>query len=256
MTKEHKKPRHIYTIIIFMLAISSFMIISGSTYNSNLTETSSSETTMEATSETQAAASQQTATEKPTKETASEPAETTTDAISAINVEADLPFRIKINRVENCVTIYGMDYNGKYSIPYKSFACSVGESNRTPLGTFTISDKYDWRLMIDDSYAQYASRVVGQILIHSVGYYSASHDDLKYTEYNKLGTAASLGCIRLSCIDAKWIYDNCPSGTEVEIYDESNSPGPLGKPKSIKIPTNSKKKHWDPTDPVGNNPWH
>ena len=33
---------------------------------------------------------------------------------------------------------------------------------------------------------------------------------------------------------AKWIYNNCPSGTMVEFYADSN-PGPLGKPSAQKI---------------------
>ena len=60
--------------------------------------------------------------------------------------------------------------------------------------------------------------------------------------------------MRLSVADSKWIYDNCPSGTLVNIYD-SNDPGPLGKPTPVKIDVNSKYRGWDPTDPDVNNPW-
>ena len=179
-------------------------------------------------------------------------AQTTKD----INLDAELPYLIKVNRVMNCVTVYGIDSSNNYSIPYKSFICSVGDPiDYTPLGTFAISDKYDWRLMIDNSYAQFAVRITGQILFHSVGYYSRSNDDLKYTEYNKLGTNASLGCIRLTCEDSKWIYDNCSPGTTVIIYDDENSPGPLGKPTAFQIPEDNPNKKWDPTDSDQNNPW-
>lgn len=44
--------------------------------------------------------------------------------------------------------------------------------------------------------------------------------------------------------DAKWIYDNCPVGTKVVIYNAKN-PGPLGKPRAIKVPGYS---GYDPTD--------
>ena len=60
--------------------------------------------------------------------------------------------------------------------------------------------------------------------------------------------------MRLNVADAKWIYDNCKSGTLVNIYD-SNNPGPLGKPTPVKIDVNSKYRGWDPTDPNENNPW-
>lgn len=55
---------------------------------------------------------------------------------------------------------------------------------------------------------------------------------------------ASHGCVRLTVKDAKWIYDNCPVGTKVIIYNAKN-PGPLGKPRAIKVPGYS---GYDPTD--------
>ena len=55
--------------------------------------------------------------------------------------------------------------------------------------------------------------------------------------------------------DVKWIYDNCPAGTKVTIYDDAANPGPLGKPESIKIPVNSPNAGWDPTDTDPANPW-
>ena len=70
-----------------------------------------------------------------------------------------------------------------------------------------------------------------------------------------MGKKVSLGCVRLTVKDAKWIYNNCPIGTQVEFYSSSN-PGPLGKPTAMKIsdaPSNIR--GWDPTDPDKNNPW-
>ena len=52
--------------------------------------------------------------------------------------------------------------------------------------------------------------------------------------------------VRLNVKDAKWIYDNCPIGTTVTIYD-SKDPGPLGKPEAIKVSAASKM-GYDPTD--------
>ncbi len=65
-----------------------------------------------------------------------------------------------------------------------------------------------------------------------------------YRAHNKLGQVASHGCVRLCVRDAKWIYNNVPSGTPVEIYNSKN-PGPLGKPEAIKL---SGYWGWDPTD--------
>jgi hypothetical protein len=43
-------------------------------------------------------------------------------------------------------------------------------------------------------------------------------------KFNQLGGKASLGCIRLSAGDAKWIFDNCATGTPVIVYDDTASP--------------------------------
>ena len=77
---------------------------------------------------------------------------------------------------------------------------------------------------------------------------------LEYWEYDKLGTTASAGCVRLTVADAKWIYNNCAKGTKVEFYADSN-PGPLGKPTAQKISSEEQVRGWDPTDPDPANPW-
>lgn len=164
------------------------------------------------------------------------------------------PYYIMVNRQANCVTVFGQDEYGEYTVPVKAMVCSVGVSDTTPLGTFKTSDKYEWRYLFGDVYGQYAYRINKNILFHSVPYYTKNKWDLETEEYNKLGEAASLGCIRLTVEDAKWLIDNCPSGTTVTIYDNPD-PGPLGKPTSIKLDLNSPYKGWDPTDPDGANPW-
>lgn len=165
------------------------------------------------------------------------------------------PYYIMVNRQANCITIYEQDESGEYTIPMKAMVCSVGVSERTPLGTFRTSDKYTWRYLFGDVYGQYAYRINKNILFHSVPYYTKNKGDLESEEYNKLGEAASLGCVRLTVEDAKWLVDNCPSGTKVTIYD-SPDPGPLGKPTVNKIDLTSPYKGWDPTDPSAENPWH
>lgn len=169
----------------------------------------------------------------------------------------EYPYLIKVNRLLNCVTVYTRDSNDEFTVPYKAMACSTGKYiNNTPLGTFRTSSKYTWRLMVDGTHSQYATRIYGGILFHSVPCYRPSKDQLEVAEFNKLGSPASLGCIRLTVEDSKWIYDNCPSGTTVIIYDDADSPGPLGKPEVIKIPEDSPYAGWDPTDPDSNNPWN
>ena len=162
---------------------------------------------------------------------------------------------IRINRALNTATIYQKGADGKFSEPVKAIAVSCGGEN-TPIGFFNLIGKHRWRLMVDDVYAQYASRVTGHILIHSVPYYTEDAGDLCYKQFNKLGKTASHGCIRMACADAKWVFDNCAVGTPVEIYDNYNKSGPLGKPTVQKIPTSGTYAHWDPTDPAEENPWN
>lgn len=164
-------------------------------------------------------------------------------------------YYIRVNYGANCVTILTKDEEGNYTKPYKSMICSSGKS--TPKsGTYKISYKYRWLSLYGGVYGQYSTRIVKNILFHSVPYYNQRADTLEYEEYDKLGTTASAGCIRLTVQDAKWIYDNITSGTYVEFYSDPSNPGPLGKPKAQKISDNEKNRGWDPTDPDPNNPWN
>ena len=170
--------------------------------------------------------------------------------VKQLDLDGILPrqssYYIKVNRTACTVTVYAKDGNNGYIIPVKRFACSVGlPSTPTPTGTYFTSNKYRWHTLMGPSYGQYCTRIVGGILFHSVAGRNMTSYNLNARDYNKLGSPASHGCVRLCVRDAKWIYDNCPSGTRVTIYDSSN-PGPLGKPATIKIPAGQT---WDPTDP-------
>ncbi len=171
--------------------------------------------------------------------------------------DVQLPYFIMVNRAANCVTVYGIDKDGAYTIPVIAFAASCGrEGNETIVGeNYTTTDKYEWRLMVDGTYGHYAFRIDEGYLFHSVPYMATDNNTLEEGEFNKLGSFASLGCVRMCVRDVKWLYDNCPSGTKVTIYDNESNPGPLGKPETIKIPEDSPNKGWDPTDPNENNPW-
>ncbi|WOO36278.1 L,D-transpeptidase family protein [Anaerocolumna sp. AGMB13020] len=162
----------------------------------------------------------------------------------------DYPYYIKVNKQQNVVTVYEKDENGKYTVPVRAMVCSVGAD--TPLGVFKTPIKYRWKLLMGDVWGQYSTRIVRGILFHSVWYYKMDASTLSATQYNKLGTTASHGCVRLTVEDAKWIYDNCAVGTTVEIYN-GKDPGPLGKPVAAKLPVGT---GWDPTDPDVNNPYN
>ena len=163
-------------------------------------------------------------------------------------------YYIRINYTANVVTIYTKDADGNYTIPVKALVCSTGTATPTS-GVYKMSNKYRWHMLNGGVYGQYCTRITGHILFHSVPYATNSPDSLKYTAYDKLGTKASAGCIRLTVQDAMWIYNNCASGTYVEFYSSSD-PGPLGKPSARKISSNLDCRNWDPTDPDPRNPWN
>lgn len=154
-------------------------------------------------------------------------------------------YKIKVNKELNCLTVYAKDGDNGYIIPVKAMLCSVGDD--TPIGTFKTPEKYRWRLMVNDTYTQYATRITAGFLIHSVCYDKPDIYTMQSVGYNGLGTVRSLGCIRLTAEHAKWVYDNCSIGTTIEIYNDSSSVGPFYRPVVPHIPS---EQTWDPTDPL------
>lgn len=153
---------------------------------------------------------------------------------------------IRVNKTLNCLTIYAKDGGNGYIIPVKAMLTSVGDD--TPIGTSYTPEKYRWRLMVNDSYTQYATRIIpGQgFLLHSITYETPDIHALNTEGYNGLGVSRSLGCVRLTAENSKWIYDNCVLGTQIDIYEDANVPSPFFKPGLVPIPADQR---YDPTDP-------
>lgn len=167
--------------------------------------------------------------------------------------EENKPYLLAVNRTTQTVTVYEKDDKGNYTVPKFSMICSTGTD--TELGEFHTSDQYEWRYLVGGVYGQYATRIDGPILFHSVPYFAQDKGKLESEEFNKLGTVASLGCVRLQIKDCKWIYDECPSGTPVVIFDGEKHMDPLGNPGFEPIDLASPNAGWDPTDPDPANPW-
>ena len=167
-------------------------------------------------------------------------------------------YYVKVNKTLNVAMVYGLDENKEYTKLVKTFVVSTGEN--TPTGIFTSTDRYETLSLVGGVWGHYTIRIDGAIWFHSVPYFSKPVDghwnDLEYEEYNKLGTSASLGCIRLAVSDSKWLYDNLPWHTQVEIYESNALPSGVVKPSSITIDTTSENRGWDPTDPDPANPWN
>ena len=138
------------------------------------------------------------------------------------------------------------------------FPASSGFFNgHTPLGVHALGMKYETSWLFDGALAQYGFQISGNILFHSLPSYDGSlNSGLKISDLNAMGQAASHGCVRLFCIDAKWIYDHCDSGLTVEVVQrrrahEQHLPASV---YYIRLKDGAPK--WDPSDPDPNNPYH
>lgn len=174
-----------------------------------------------------------------------------TDAEYAQLQSAQYPYKLEVVRNQCTVLVYGLDKSGNYSILHHAFVCGPGQT--TPIGTFRTPFKAAWH-PLQGCWGQYCTQITGNYLFHSSPYNSPNKNDLSYRLYNQLGTVCSHGCVRLTVADAKWIYDNCPLGTTVSIYNASSLPVP--KPSAPWLDISSPNRGWDPTDPDPANPWH
>ena len=144
-----------------------------------------------------------------------------------------LPYYIRINVLCNVVNVYSFAGDSLYQ-PYTAFLTSTGTYTLHE-GVFALSDKYEWRELYGGSYGHYASRIYSGLLFHSCPCSAMDITTVDLDAYRALGTPASLGCMRLRDIDARWIYENAQSGTFVEFYDSEN-PGPFGRPSIEPLP--------------------
>ncbi len=192
--------------------------------------------------------------EKPEPTPAPEPESTSKPAPEPEPV-GGAPYYVRVNCEMNTVTVYTMDENGKYTVPHCAMVCSSGVGGSTPLGRYELTgNRWKWLGLVGGVKGMYTTQIIGDYLFHSVPYMEwYDHGSLQPGEFDKLGQAASHGCIRLQVRDAKWIYDHMWEIEGVELYNSSD-PGPLGKPTAPKI-GDSAYPRWDPTDPDENNPW-
>lgn len=155
------------------------------------------------------------------------------------------PWSIRVNLSTNIITVY------RGTTAVKAMYCSPGANGATPTGTTTIQDKLRWHELMGPSWGQYCSHLFPSILFHSIPY-QRSYDpsSMSITGYSQLGQAVSHGCIRLACIDAYYIYKNCPIGTTVNInYYGNTDPLAATHWPSVK-PASGSGTGYDPTDPV------
>lgn len=119
------------------------------------------------------------------------------------------PTHIEVNQAAQLVTAYGKAPSGNIE-PIRYMLCSTGVGNSTPNGTFKIKALgKDWYYFpIFNCYVRHCSQITGNVCFHSLTFGSVSNSSLSRSAYNKIGTKASHGCIRLFVEDAEFIHQN------------------------------------------------
>ena len=138
-------------------------------------------------------------------------------------VPTPIPYAITVD-VKNQVTIvYGRDDKGEYTIPVKQMVCSTGTvSTPSTVGEFVLSGRNArWCYFPSyGSHAQYWTKINDYIAFHSVIYNEVDYSALNVKSYNRLGSRASHGCVRLLVSDAQWIYENIGEGVVVTVTED------------------------------------
>ena len=133
--------------------------------------------------------------------------------VCTVNVKADV--KITINKATQLVQVT----DGENVL--RCFPCSTGKNNCTPRGNFKTSDYYrQWHALYKGKFAYGAIRFYKNVLIHSVPYTKQSLNCLELEEFNKLGSEASMGCVRVSGSDMTWLLNNTKPGDKVVVIDD------------------------------------
>lgn len=163
-------------------------------------------------------------------------------------------YYVTVNCGTQTVMIYAQDTaGGSYNVPVRAMVCSTGKPGHgTIQGTYSVTRGNRWGLLFDDHrnvYGQYVSIIRGNYLFHSCWYYENGNvDSLSVSEYNRLGSPASHGCVRLSVEDARWIWENVASNNSSVRIFTSNEASPLDRPDPQSAIVISGDRGHDPTD--------
>ena len=129
----------------------------------------------------------------------------------AKNMSSSTRYLIMVDLTNHWLTIF-KGKSGKWAM-YKNWQISCGSSNHpTVTGNFTVQSR---GYSFGEGYTcYYWTQFHGDYLFHSIKY----HEGTFTVKDGRLGKSISMGCVRMSLGNAKWIYNNIPSGTRVRIY--------------------------------------
>lgn len=149
-------------------------------------------------------------------------------------------YRIEVDLTNQICTVYGVYSDGSKKGIMSEFVSTARKGKTTPTGSFKIQGASGGRkakyrtakMQSGKSYAEYACRFHGAKMMHTVPYSKRqTTGHVNKTEFNKLGTPRSAGCVRMPWKMARYIYENCPIGTPVRVFKGTAGSYPMGKPK-------------------------
>lgn len=164
------------------------------------------------------------------------------------------PYYLYLEKGSFTLTVLKADGTGEYSEVCARYRVSHG-GNKTPAGLYILGWREIWHAFShgDNGYAQYAviynpvddPEGWSGLFIHGPMYRSKDPNDL-WPEYydgaKAIGGENTQGCLRMTAEAARFILNNCPEGTLLEIVNGS----PLGT-SSDPVPDRKGLLH-DPTD--------
>jgi len=127
------------------------------------------------------------------------------------------------------IQVLGKDSDGRFTVPVRLIRTAYGRGTMTPKGVFYLGQRDRWHnfnaTAASTTHGQYATwfnmnaSTGYKLYIHSTLYFSQSVYDRKDVSYKEVGIGGGYtsGCLRMAVADAKWIFDNCPPGTRLEI---------------------------------------
>ena len=136
-------------------------------------------------------------------------------------------YKIIVDLYWQVIMIYSKDDNGEYTVPVRYILCSSGSTSvgsETRQGTWEIQKcRVRFGEFIGQYAAQYWTLIRSRTYFHSILYDKKDLSTYVVSEYNKLGTKCTHGCIRMTVPDARWIWYNISYGTICVIREGSKS---------------------------------
>ena len=155
----------------------------------------------------------------------------------AAKADAAPEYWIGVDVQNQRTTIYRVSDN---SVVHRWLCTTGASSTPTPQGVFYLpeargAERQEW-FAFTGTYVKYAVRYTARLYFHSVLFKKKNDNAMKVSTLHNLGHKGSAGCVRLEVQHAKWVCDNCPTGTMVVIHNGVDDPritSILGGPAGI-----------------------